>query len=84
LPPRESGDEAAEAWDQVRQLGDTIDALEAELRTTQAALHRAEKELAREQVRSGAAGAHPLGVGRPLPRPARSPLSVVHATTLTP
>jgi septal ring factor EnvC (AmiA/AmiB activator) len=48
----ESGDEAALAWDQVRQLGDTLDALRAELKTTQAALRRAEKELEREQVRS--------------------------------
>jgi hypothetical protein len=32
---------------------------------------------------SGAVGAHPLGVGRPLPRPARLPLWVVHATTMT-
>ena len=48
----ESGDEAAVAWDQVRQLGDTIDALKAELKTTQTALRRAEKELEREQVRS--------------------------------
>ncbi len=49
---RESGDEAAVAWDQVRQLGDTINALRAELKTTRAALRRAEKELEREQVRS--------------------------------
>jgi chromosome segregation ATPase len=48
----ESGDEAAVAWDQVRQLGDTIDALKAELKTTKAALRRAEKELEREQVRA--------------------------------
>jgi hypothetical protein len=45
-------DEAAVAWNQVRQLGDTIDAFKAELKTTQAALRRAEKELEREQVRS--------------------------------
>ena len=49
---RESGDEAAAAWDQVRQLGDTINALNAKLKTTQADLRRAEKELEREQVRS--------------------------------
>ena len=49
---RESSDEAAVAWDQVRQLGDTLNALEAELETTQAALRRAVKELEREQVRS--------------------------------
>ncbi|MGB7880297.1 MAG: hypothetical protein WBL31_16150 [Ilumatobacteraceae bacterium] len=49
---RESGDEAAAAWDQVRQLGDTINALRAELKTTRAALRRAERELEREQVRS--------------------------------
>ncbi|MGA7757619.1 MAG: hypothetical protein WCA57_07200 [Ilumatobacteraceae bacterium] len=49
---RESGDEAAAAWDQVRQLGDTINALNAELKTTRAALRRAERELEREQVRS--------------------------------
>jgi len=48
----ESGDEAAVAWDQARQLGDTIDALKAELKTTKAALRRAEKELEREQVRA--------------------------------
>ena len=48
----ESGDEAAVAWDQARQLGDTIDALKAELKTTKAALRRAEKELERDQVRS--------------------------------
>ena len=48
----ESGDEAAVAWNQVRQLGDTIDALKAELKTTETALRRAEKELEREQVRS--------------------------------
>ncbi len=48
----ESGDEAAVAWDQVRLLGDTVDAVKAELKTTRAALRRAEKELEREQVRS--------------------------------
>ena len=48
----ESGDDAAVAWDQVRQLGDTLDALKAELKTTEAALRRAEKELEREQVRA--------------------------------
>ena len=48
----ESGDEAAVAWDQVRQLGDTLDALKAELETTKAALRRAEKQLEREQVRA--------------------------------
>jgi hypothetical protein len=31
---------------------------------------------------TGSVGAHPLGVGRPLLRPPRSPLQVVHATTL--
>jgi hypothetical protein len=36
----------------VRQLGDTVSALRAELKTTQAALRRAEKELERERVRA--------------------------------
>jgi hypothetical protein len=36
----------------VRQLGDNISAPRAELKTTQAALPRAEKEPEREQVRS--------------------------------
>lgn len=48
----QSGDDAAVAWEQVRQLGISIDALRAELKATQAALRRAEKELEREQVRS--------------------------------
>ena len=46
------GDEAAAAWDQVRELGITIDALTAELKQTQATVRRAENELEREQARS--------------------------------
>ncbi len=46
------GDDAAAAWDQVRELGITIDALTAELKQTQATLRRAENELEREQARS--------------------------------
>ena len=46
------GDDAAAAWNQVRELGITIDALTAELKQTQATLRRAENELEREQARS--------------------------------
>ena len=48
----ESGDDAAVAWNQVRELGDTVNALTAELRATQAALRHAEKELEQAQVRA--------------------------------
>ncbi|HYN31082.1 MAG TPA: hypothetical protein VES40_00540 [Ilumatobacteraceae bacterium] len=48
----QSDDGAAVAWDQVRQLGDTIDGLKAELKTTQAALRRTERDLEREKVHS--------------------------------
>jgi septal ring factor EnvC (AmiA/AmiB activator) len=46
------GDDAAAAWDQVRELSITVDALTAELKQTRATLRRAEKELEREQARS--------------------------------
>ena len=40
-------------------------------------------ESGRSLALSGAVGTHPLGVGRPLPRPARSPLCAIHAGTVT-
>jgi hypothetical protein len=33
---------------------------------------------------TSAVRAHPLGVGRPLPRPPRSPLRAIHAARVTP
>ncbi len=48
---RAGGDEAALAWDQVRELGLTIEALGVELKASRTALRRAEKELEHERVR---------------------------------
>lgn len=48
---RDLGDEAALGWDQVRELGGTVEALKAELKATQSALRKAEKALEQERVR---------------------------------
>jgi hypothetical protein len=48
---RAGGDEAALAWDQVRELGVAIEALRVELKTSRTALRRAAKALEQERVR---------------------------------
>lgn len=48
---RAAGDEAALAWDRVRELGLTIEALKAELKAMRKALRKAEKALEQDRVR---------------------------------
>jgi hypothetical protein len=47
------GDEAAAAWERVRELGETIDALRIDLKSSKTALRRAEKALDQERMRFG-------------------------------
>lgn len=48
---RAAGDEAALAWDQVREFGLRIETLKAELKATRSDLRKAEKALEHERVR---------------------------------
>lgn len=47
----EQGDEAAAAWERVQELGETIEALRVELKTSRTALRQAEKALDQERAR---------------------------------
>lgn len=47
----EQGDEAATAWERVQELGETIEALRVELKTSRTALRHAEKALDQERAR---------------------------------